>query len=36
VPLNKLAPGQYTCQVTLFNLGAHKSSFTRTEIMVVP
>jgi len=36
VPLSRLAPGQYTCQVTLFNLGAHKSSFTRTEIMVVP
>jgi VWFA-related protein len=36
VPLNTLKPGEYTCQVTLFNPGAHKSSYTRTQIMVVP
>jgi len=36
VPLNTLKPGEYTCQVTLFNPTAHKSSFKRTQIMVVP
>ena len=36
VPLSKLAPGQYTCQVTLYSPGQHKFSFTRSEIYLVP
>jgi VWFA-related protein len=36
VPLSSLVPGKYMCQVSLLNPGAHKSSFTRAEIMVVP
>jgi VWFA-related protein len=36
VPLSRLVPGEYTCQVTLFNPAEHKSSFKRTQIMVVP
>jgi len=36
VPLSKLAPGQYTCQVTLYNPGEHKFSFTRSDIYLVP
>ena len=36
VPLGSLSPGRYTCQVTLHNLTAQKSSYTRTEIYVVP
>jgi hypothetical protein len=36
VPLSKLKPGKYICQVTLINPAERKSSFTRTEVMVVP
>ena len=36
VPLSKLAPGRYTCQVTLINPAAQKSSFTRADVMVMP
>jgi hypothetical protein len=36
VPLGKLAPGRYTCQVTLINPAARKSSFTRADVMVMP
>jgi VWFA-related protein len=36
VPLSKLKPGKYVCQVTLINPSEQKSSFTRTEVMVVP
>jgi VWFA-related protein len=36
VPLSTLKPGQYTCQVTLLNPSAQKSSFTRADIMVIP
>jgi len=36
VPLSKLAPGQYTCQVTLYSPGQQKFSFTRSEIYLVP
>jgi hypothetical protein len=36
VPLSSLAPGQYTCQVTLYNPGEHKFSFSRSEIYLVP
>lgn len=35
VPLSRLTPGKYTCQVTLHNLAAKKSSYTRAEIYVV-
>ena len=35
VPLSRLTPGQYTCQVTLHNLSAQKSSYTRADIYVV-
>jgi VWFA-related protein len=36
VPLSSLRPGQYTCQVSLFNPAERKFSFTRADIMVVP
>ena len=36
VPLSTLRPGQYTCQVSLFNPAERKFSFTRADIMVVP
>ena len=36
VPLSKLTPGKYICQVTLINPEEQKSSFTRTEVTVVP
>jgi len=36
VPLSKLSPGRYTCQVTLLDPVAHKPSYTRTEVMVTP
>jgi len=36
VPLSRLAPGRYTCQVTLLDPAAHKPSYTRTEIYVTP
>jgi hypothetical protein len=36
VPLSTLKPGQYTCQVSLFNPGERKFSFTRADIMVIP
>ena len=36
VPLGSLKPGEYTCQVTLLNPAAHKSSYTRTQIYVTP
>jgi VWFA-related protein len=35
VPLGRLTPGKYTCQVTLHNLAAKKSSYTRAEIYIV-
>jgi hypothetical protein len=36
VPLSKLAPGQYTCQVTLYNPKEQKFSFTRSDVYLVP
>jgi VWFA-related protein len=36
VPLNRLNPGRYVCQVTLINPSERKSSFTRAEVMVLP
>ncbi len=35
VPLAKLAPGKYECQVTVIDPGASKTSFWRSNIMVV-
>lgn len=35
VPLNTLAPGEYTCQVTLLNPSGQKAAFWRSDIMLV-
>ncbi|MBZ5626512.1 MAG: VWA domain-containing protein, partial [Acidobacteriia bacterium] len=35
VPLGKLVPGKYTCQVNVFNPSAQKFAFWRREVMVV-
>jgi VWFA-related protein len=36
VPLAKLAPGRYTCQVSVFDPGAQKFAFWRGEVMLIP
>jgi hypothetical protein len=36
VPLSRLNPGKYTCQVTLLDPAAHKPSYTRADIFVTP
>ena len=35
VPLNKLPPGEYTCQVTVADPTNQKASFWRTQVMLV-
>ncbi|HEV3199917.1 MAG TPA: VWA domain-containing protein [Bryobacteraceae bacterium] len=35
VPLNKLVPGRYTCQVNVFDPTGQKWNHSRTEVMVV-
>lgn len=35
VPLAKLAPGRYECQVTVIDPGASKTSFWRSDLMIV-
>jgi VWFA-related protein len=36
VPLSRLTPGKYTCQVTLLDPAGHKPSYTRAEIFITP
>jgi VWFA-related protein len=36
VPLSKLAPGKYTCQVSVLDPTAHKFAFWRAPVVVVP
>ena len=36
VPLAKLAPGKYTCQVSVFNPTAQKFAFWRARIVILP
>ena len=36
LPLAKLQPGRYECQVSIMNPTEKKFSFTRAQIMVVP
>ena len=36
VPLGKLAPGKYTCQVSVFNPTAQKFAFWRAPVMLLP
>jgi VWFA-related protein len=36
VPLASLAPGEYTCQVTVLNPGGQKAAFWQAPVMVVP
>ena len=36
LPLAKLQPGKYDCQVSIMNPAEKKFSFTRAQIMVVP
>ena len=36
VPLNKLAPGKYTCQVSVLDPTARKFAFWRAPVVVVP
>jgi VWFA-related protein len=36
VPLGKLAPGRYTCQVSVLDPGAQKMAFWRAPIVMVP
>ena len=36
VPLSKLTPGKYMCQVTLLDPESHKPSYTRAEVYVTP
>ncbi len=36
VPLNSLAPGEYTCQVTLLNPSGQKAAFWQSTVMLVP
>jgi VWFA-related protein len=35
VPLNKLAPGRYTCQVNVLDPSGQKFAFSRTQVMLV-
>jgi hypothetical protein len=36
VPLGKLAPGRYTCQVSVLDPAAQKMAFWRAPIVMVP
>jgi len=36
LPLAKLAPGQYTCQVTVLDPGSRKAAFWQAGLMIVP
>ena len=36
VPLSKLAPGKYTCQVSVLNPTGHKFAFWRAPVVVIP
>ena len=36
VPLSKLAPGRYTCQVSVLDPTGHKFAFWRAPVVVVP
>ncbi len=35
-PLQQLAPGEYLCQVTVLDPGAHKAAYWQSPVMVVP
>jgi hypothetical protein len=35
VPLDKLTPGEYTCQVTVLDPTNQKAAFSRTSVMIV-
>ena len=36
LPLNKLAPGQYNCQVTILDPAGQKASFWQAPVMLIP
>ena len=36
LPLNKLEPGRYTCQVTVMNPSAQRFAFWRAPIALLP
>jgi len=36
VPLDKLQPGRYECQVSVFDPGAQKFNFSRKQVVVLP
>ena len=36
VPLGKLQPGRYTCQVSVLDPGAQKFAFWRAPVIVLP
>ena len=36
VPLTKLRPGKYTCQVSVLDPGAQKFAFWRAPVVVLP
>ena len=36
LPLNKLAPGQYNCQVTVLDPGGQKAAFWQAPVMLIP
>jgi len=35
-PLDKLAPGEYVCQITVLSPGEYKAAFSRTPVMITP
>jgi hypothetical protein len=36
MPLGKLQPGKYTCQVSVFDPGGQKFAFWRAPVVVLP
>jgi hypothetical protein len=36
VPLEKLAPGRYDCQITVLDPGGQKVAFWRAPIVIIP
>jgi hypothetical protein len=35
-PLDKLAPGEYTCQVTVLDAHRRKAAFWQAQVLLVP
>ena len=36
LPLNKMAPGEYVCQVTILNPADQKAAFWQAQVMLIP